>query len=194
MCLQFCALGEKSRGYLGGGKAHTIRSALSWLYNLYFLPSREQPPVPLPRPKPQLQMNKHDIKADIGQAPRIWAHILPNFEIKRLSSLKCFQERMAFVAGNNPHILSHILGDRHLKVPLLSAPKVLCWSLFLVWFGFKKGPMDYTIPQRRGDRLSTAVTHTGQRRVSVNIGSPTHMHISVINWQILYREANKIKL
>ncbi len=131
----FCALGQQSFGYLGGSTAHTIRPGLSWLLNLYFLPSREPPAAPLLRPKPQLQMNKYDIKADIGLAPRIWAHILPNFQIKQLLSLKWFQERKAFVAGNNPHILSNILGDRHLKVPL-SWPQMyfVDYSFFaLIW-------------------------------------------------------------
>lgn len=148
----FCALGQQSFGYLGGSTAHTIRPCLSWLLNLYFLPSREPPAAPLLLPKPQLKMNKHDIKADIGLAPRIWAHILPNFQIKQLPSLKWFQERKAFVAGNNPHILSNILGDQHLKVPL-SWPQMyfVDYSFFFCSdLGFKKGLKDYVPFHREG--------------------------------------------
>lgn len=43
---------------------------------------------------------------------------------------------MAFVAGNNPHILSHILGEWHLKKHPSPAPSPNLWTTRLppIWF------------------------------------------------------------
>lgn len=72
---------------------------------------------------------------------------------------------MAFVAGNNPHILSHILGEWHLKsTPLPPQPKFVDHSTSsdLVRPGFSKQDLeDCTIP--RGGDPTTAGTHTGQK-------------------------------
>lgn len=144
--LFFSALGQQSFGYLGGSTAHTIRPGLSWLLNLYFLPSREPPAAPLVCPKPQLQMNKHDIKADIGLAPRIWAHILPNFQIKQLLSLKWFQERMVLLLEiiNTSSPTSWGIGIS--KCPSPGPKCTLLITLFRSDLCFKNGLEDCTIP------------------------------------------------
>lgn len=192
--LGFFALGQQSFGYLGGSTAHTIRPGLSWLLNLYFLPSREPPAAPLLCPKPQLQLNKHDIKADIGLAPRIWAHILPNFQIKQLLSLKWFQERMAFVAGNNPHILSHILGDRHLKVPLSWPQMYFVDHSFSLWFGLQERPGGPCHSLEKGrPAVSCCDPYRAKDRESKNpFLSHTDIFLSSIG--SFCREANKIML
>ncbi len=177
---------------------HTL-SGLSWLLNLYFLPSREPPAAPLLRPKPQLQMNKHDIKADIGSAPRIWAHILPNFQIKQLLSLKWFQERKAFVAGNNPHILSNILGDLHLKVHLkvpLSWPQMyfVDYSFFLLWFGLQERPGGLYHSIEKGQQSVSCCDPYRAKDREEKYPFLSHTDIFLSSTGSYHRAANKTKL
>lgn len=192
--LFFSALGQQSFGYLGGSTAHTIRPGLSWLLNLDFLPSREPPAAPLVCPKPQLQMNKHDIKADIGLAPRIWAHILPNFQIKQLLSLKWFQERMAFVAGNNQHILSHILGDRHLKVPHSWPQMYFVDHSFSLWFVLQEWPggLYHSLEKGRPTVSCSDLDRAKDREYEYPFLSHTDIFLSSTG--SFCKEANKIRL